>query len=268
MPTVKNNTTVISFAETETTPQKQYEAVRFNAMKHGILSKHVVLPHENKKEFLVLLNSLIEEHQPAGSTEMHLIEELAGVMWRKKRVLLAEGASINRSLHNVMNNKLRSPIPAATPCNRSILNEDTDLHDVMKHTPEQAIRYYHDATIDLAATNKAAEILRKGGHKAYKNAQRALTEAYLSFWQEHLDEKEYPDTAEGLSQFIREILWPICVRTEYEYQYTPAIQAQTLGEGLPVEKLENLSHYETHLDRKFERTLAMILKMKEMRGNK
>ena len=65
--------------------------------------------------------------------------------------------------------------------------------------------------------------------------------------------------------FIREILEPSCIRMEYEARYQPAIKAQTLGEGLKADQLENLNRYETHLDRKFERTLAMLLKMKELR---
>jgi hypothetical protein len=43
-------------------------------------------------------NSLMDEHLPAGATEQHLIEELASIIWRKRRVLQAEGASINRRL--------------------------------------------------------------------------------------------------------------------------------------------------------------------------
>ncbi|MBA3755695.1 MAG: hypothetical protein H0X02_05480 [Nitrosomonas sp.] len=245
-----------------------YESVRYNATKHGILSKQLVLEHEDANEFSCLLKSLVEEHEPAGPTEMHLIEELAGIMWRKRRVLLAEGARINCSLHLVINNKLRSPIPAATPYNRKILNEDTDLHDLMKITPEQVIEYHQEATVDLAATNKAFEILRKGGPNAYKKAQSALIPKYLYFWQDHLEGNEYSDSAEGFSQFLREVLWPICVRAEYEAQHTPAIQAQTLGEGFNAEKLDNITRYETHLDRKFERTLAMLLKLKELRGNR
>ncbi len=268
MQTLEGDSTVVSFPENEEVSQKKYEAVRFNAMKHGILSRLVVLSHEDENEFSDLLTSLIEEHQPIGPTELHLAEDLAGIMWRKRRVLLAEGASINRSLHGVINSKFHSPIQAAVPCDRSILNEDTNLHDLMKSTPEQNTRYHHEATINLAATNKALEVLRKGGSNAYKKAQSALTPKYLSFWKDHIDENEYPDTVEGFSQFIREILWPICARTEYEAKFTPAIQAQTLGEGLQAGQLENLNRYETHLDRKFERTLAMLLKMKELRENK
>jgi hypothetical protein len=53
---------------------------------------------------------------------------------------------------------------------------------------------------------------------------------------------------------------------EKEARYHDAIKAQALGEGLQVYRLEKLNRYETHLDRKFERTLAMLLKLKELRG--
>lgn len=81
-----------------------------------------------------------------------------------------------------------------------------------------------------------------------------------------MEEESYPATAEGLAEFIRESLEPMCYRMAKEAQYTPAIKAQTLGEGLQAHRLEKLSRYETHLDRKFERTLAMLLKMKDLRG--
>ena len=75
-----------------------YEPVKGNALKHGILSRLVVLAHENYGEFAEMLVALIEEHKPAGMTERHLIEELATIIWRKRRVLLAEGAKINEGL--------------------------------------------------------------------------------------------------------------------------------------------------------------------------
>ena len=69
-----------------------------------------------------------------------------------------------------------------------------------------------------------------------------------------------------LTEFIRDSLHPICYRMVKEAQFTPAIKTQTLGEGLRAHQLEKLNRYETHLDRKFERTLAMILKLKDLRG--
>jgi hypothetical protein len=43
------------------------------------------------------------------------------------------------------------------------------------------------------------------------------------------------------------------------------IRSQALGEALDVERLDKLARYEIHLDRKLGRSLAMLLKLQEMR---
>jgi hypothetical protein len=243
-----------------------YEAVRFNAMRHGILSRLAVLAHEDHAEFADLLAALIEEHRPAGMTERHLIEELAATIWRKRRVLLAEGAAINRGLRSVAHSQHDSPIPAAAPFERGLSKEGGDLPDLLTMTPAEIAESQRQAAADLAATRKAAAILRKGGPNAYNRARRVLLADSRDMFDEHVAEEEHPATAEGLAEFIRDTLDPLCYRLEREYRLTPAIQAQTLGEGLQAHRLEKLNRYETHLDRKFERTLAMLLKLKELRG--
>ena len=71
-----------------------------------------------------------------------------------------------------------------------------------------------------------------------------------------------------LIEFIKGHLMPLCVSIEKETMHHYAIKTQTLGERLKANRLEKLSRYETHLDRKFERTLAMLIKLKELRGKK
>jgi hypothetical protein len=242
-----------------------YEPVRFNAMKHGILSKLAVLAHEDHAEFADLLAALIGEHRPAGMTERHLIEELATIIWRKRRVLLAEGAKINEGLKSAVNSP-KSIMPSAAPFQRGIGGENADLREFMEGTPEEIAKHQQDTALDLAATQKAAAILRKGGPNAYAKARRALIQDSRDWWDEQVEEEEHPATAEGLAEFIRESLEPFCTRMAMEAEYTPAIKAQILGEGLQAHRLETLNRYETHLDRKFERTLAMLLKLKDLRG--
>jgi len=244
---------------------KNYEPVRFNAMKHGILSKLAVLAHEDHAEFADLLAALIDEHRPAGITERHLIEELATIIWRKRRVLLAEGAKINEGLKGAVNSA-RSVMQSAAPFQRGMADENSDLRDLLDATPEEITERHKEAALDLAATQKAKAILRKGGPNAYTKARRALIQGSRDWWDEHVEEESHPATAEGLAEFIRDSLEPICYRMVMEAQFTPAIKAQTLGEGLRAHLLEKLNRYETHLDRKFERTLAMLLKLKDLRG--
>ena len=107
-----------------------YKAVRFNAMQHGILSRYTVLAHEDADEYRALLSALLEEHQPAAATEAHLVEELAGIIWRKRRVLQAEGANINKGLKGAARDA-EGVIPAAAPFELGLSGEGTDLRDLM-----------------------------------------------------------------------------------------------------------------------------------------
>jgi hypothetical protein len=242
-----------------------YDAVRYNATKHGILSKLAVLAHEDHDEFGGLLVALVDEHQPAGMTEQHLVEELAAIIWRKRRVLLAEGARINDGLKSVLRSTT-TLVPAAAPFQSELSGEHVDLPRLLNATAERIVELQQEAELDLASTRKAAAILAKGGPNAYEKARRALLPGSRDWWDVQVSEEEYPGTVEGLAEFIRESLEPLCVGMVQQVRHVAAIKAQTLGAGLQAHRLENLNRYETHLDRKFERTLAMLLKLKELRG--
>ena len=54
-----------------------------------------------------------------------------------------------------------------------------------------------------------------------------------------------------------DLLWTLAHR--------PLIREQAFGEALDPNKLERLGRYEVHLDRKLERMLAMLLRLKDLR---
>ena len=170
-------TAMISFPATEADPppkQGGYELSRFNAVQHGILSRYTVLPHEGEAEYLALLAALVEEHQPRGATEMHLVEELAGCVWRKRRVLMAEGAAIRRGLYDVATDTYHSPAPAAVPFEPGLSSKGDGLRELLSATPEEIAERQRKAKRDLEATEKAAAILRRGGARAYDRALKVL----------------------------------------------------------------------------------------------
>ena len=55
-----------------------YALTRLNAVKHAVLSRYTVLPWEDADEYGELLDAVVDEYEPAGPTEMHLVEEIAG----------------------------------------------------------------------------------------------------------------------------------------------------------------------------------------------
>ena len=261
-----NNSTAPLMPTADTSTQA-YEAVRFNATKHGILSRYTVLSHENHADYESLVNSLMYEHLPAGATEQHLIEELASVIWRKRRVLQAEGATINKGLKESARSA-KTVIPAAAPFEMGLSGENTDIRDLMDLKPSDVAESQQSARHDLDATNKASDILRKGGDRAYEKALRALLPNSREWWDSYVEEDEYTADAEGLASFITEHMSPLCHQQEKESRHHDAIVNQTIGEGLQAYRLEKLSRYETHLDRKFERTLAMLIKLKDLRSSR
>jgi hypothetical protein len=78
------------------------EITRFNALRHGVLSRYTVLPWEDGAEYRDLVASLVAEHTPQGPTEEHLVEEIAGILWRKRRLRLAEAAAHRRGLEGTL----------------------------------------------------------------------------------------------------------------------------------------------------------------------
>ena len=51
-----------------------YEHTKFNALRHGVLSKYTVLPWEDAEEYSTVVDRLVAEHAPRGPTEEHLVD--------------------------------------------------------------------------------------------------------------------------------------------------------------------------------------------------
>lgn len=65
-----------------------------NAVQHGILSRHLILPGESRDEFDALLLQLMTEQQPVGTLEQALVERMAVALWRQRRLVAAETAQV------------------------------------------------------------------------------------------------------------------------------------------------------------------------------
>ena len=80
-------------------------AVRWNALKHGLLAQEVVIRVGPGKECLAdfqrLLAALRDDLQPSGALEEILVETVAVCYWRLRRVLQAENGEIRNDLEDV-----------------------------------------------------------------------------------------------------------------------------------------------------------------------
>ena len=78
------------------------------------------------------------------------------------------------------------------------------------------------------------------------------------------EEPATPDV-EGLHRFLEGEVLPWFENRKKELANRPLIREQAFGEALDPDKLERLGRYEVHLDRKLERMLTMLLRLKELR---
>lgn len=68
------------------------EVSKFNALKHGLLSKEVLLKGEDSEDFTQLGKKIMENLQPEGEIELLLAERIIANMWRLRRALEVETA--------------------------------------------------------------------------------------------------------------------------------------------------------------------------------
>ena len=78
------------------------EIVKYNALKHGLLAKEVVITigdgAENPEEFNTLLGDLMLQLQPEGTLEEMLVEKIAVAYWRLRRAYRYEVGLIRNKL--------------------------------------------------------------------------------------------------------------------------------------------------------------------------
>lgn len=74
----------------KSTGPKDTVVTRLNAMKHGILSRDILIKGENKKNLEKLGKKLRIELAPQGELENILVDRIVSSTWRLKRVIRVE----------------------------------------------------------------------------------------------------------------------------------------------------------------------------------
>ena len=82
------------------------EITRFNALRHGVLSRYTVLPWKDAAEYRDLVASLVAEHAPQGPTEEHLVEDLADLL-RQAPLALGQSAAHRHRLEDALSQSRR-----------------------------------------------------------------------------------------------------------------------------------------------------------------
>jgi hypothetical protein len=248
------------------------DITRFNALRHGLLSRYTVLPWESADEYRAVVEALVAEHGPQGPTEEHLVEEVAGVLWRKRRLRLAEAAAHRRGLEGTLAS-YRDTVGVAL-VHLDATGQSERIVDAIRATVADTNEEIAEMETDEVMTRRALDLLGSKRNDAYEAALAALRQDTQAWWTDtlacdpdELGEGEEPATAdvEGLRRFLEGKVLPWFENRQKELANRPLIREQAFGEALDPDKLERLGRYEVHLDRKLERMLTMLLRLKDLR---
>jgi hypothetical protein len=130
-----------------------------NSLRHGILSKKVVLEGESQAEFDELLASYLEEHQPATPTERTLIENMAIARWRQQRAWTLETAGLTAEMRRPRYIEGEDPETQAFVAFRTLSDDSRTLELLNRYEArfERQFRAALTAFLGLRAKRRAEE---------------------------------------------------------------------------------------------------------------
>jgi hypothetical protein len=80
-----------------TTPAGK-ERSKLNALRHGMCAKCIVLDHESRENFLILMQQHSDLFRPANEVEVGMIEEMCAAYWRQRRAWTIETALLEKQI--------------------------------------------------------------------------------------------------------------------------------------------------------------------------
>lgn len=266
MKLVKNSTKKTKVANSN------YNSSKYNATKYGVFSKNAVMPWENKDDYDNILKDLIEEYQPNNVTERHLIVEMANTIWAKIRLKYAEKASLQSKLNSNVN---CDSTFSGNKCANDVLLlkegkiEDSEVKSALITSKSITVLELKKFKEYLDCCNKSVNILTETNN--YEQGLSILhiedKDKWSNTWVDDNDDDTYSAIPEDLLQWVEDLQYRYETKI-FELENRDKIKDQVLGSTfLPEKTLDKYIRYENHLDKKFEKTLAMFFKLREIRSN-
>jgi hypothetical protein len=254
-----------------------------NATKHGVFSKVILLKGESKGEYEELLARLREDLQPVGALEELLVEKLATITWRQRRLLLAEGAEIQKNREFVEWDQRSSEYEAAKKSTESLilfnngLIQKVDNPDVLERCLELLWELRKQIAKNGLNQKNDSFLLEKiyGERKGYRLSE----DLYDSYWkwfstsetpEEEREREGYASPAQCYKNVLDEIDKEILRLSSYQKKRalveTERMQLEVVSRSIPDGPgLERLLRYEVSLNRDFDRTLSQLERTQRMR---
>ena len=265
------------------TEQGRQRASR-NAVKHGVFSKVVVLRGESQVEYERLSAGLWEALQPVGALEELLVDKLAAISWRQRRLLVAEGGEIQKNTEFVETDQRDRQHEEAEKfaClldsfnNQGLIRNIPNPH-VLERCVELLVELREQVERDGFSLAYNEEILEKiYGDREDNRLQEDLYDSYLAWMgtskvsEEEREREGYASPEQCRKNVLQEIDEEIR-RLKHDQKTRASVQTartqlEIVSRNVPDGPgLDRLLRYEGSLERSFDRTLSQLERLQRIR---
>ena len=183
-------------------------AVRFNAYRHGLLARDVVLQGEDADAFQDLWNQVRTDRSPVGPIQEFLVDRVVNAMWRLQRLARAETALFHSRVQGLKADQLAIEVRSYEMAPIDLSLWSSDITDEAAHTEarEALGRARYECNRDEVLLGRAIDADAKEGDAFAKLAryERSLERSLLRALDElrQLQDRRRNRTARPISDAV------------------------------------------------------------------
>lgn len=232
-----------------------------------------LLPWEDADGFTTLRSQMLAAHTPQGPTESSLVDRLVWCEWRRRRLLAAEAAlQVAQASDRSHDGQSKAKLLQRAGLTDYTVREEISVPEVFRGNDaddREAVAAIREGITDGEAT---LALIEDGA--SLETAAARMDDDLGDWWREALEETDdndqlkYTNSVEGLKRFLTVDALPWRRRWLAANVIRPAIRTQVRAESFDAHRIRQLWEMEARLDRQFEKALAMLIRLQEMRAER
>jgi len=229
-------------------------------------------PWEDPDAFARLRQGFHGAHAPAGPTEEALVDRLVIIEWRRRRLVAAEAAvHIAHAFDRANDDAVKRKTLNRAGVTDYKARDQISLAEVLRGSDEDDAETVAAVREGINDAEAALQLL--DGGSSYGEAVARMDEDLRDWWTGEFDETEgetpkYQQDGASLKKFLESDALPWRRDWLKTNMARPAIRAQAIAESFDPARLRQLWDMEARLDRQFEKSLGMLIRLQEMRAGK
>lgn len=248
---------------------------KMNALKHGILSREVLVrgvhARESARQFAALHQRFRDDWQPVGVTEEMLVDQIVTAHWRLRRALTAEAGEIALSVdggqwHRETSRFHRISLAWELEDDPVFGMRDSELGNRFMEEQLKKVMASVEAEGELTEAAIASVVFRGKPYRLTReleNLRRTSQPDAAEVSPEAWREKEKARILTFLRQELTYLSWRRSSCAERERKEEAARQSAAVLPSL--ETLEKIQRYETRLERQLYRAMAQLERLQRIR---